>query len=84
MGLGYKEASHFLRNVGYEDLAILDRHVLRTMKDYEIINEVPKALTRRKYIELEGKLRNLAAQLNMSLSKLDLYIWYMKTGAVLK
>ncbi len=31
-GIGYKEASHFLRNIGLgEELAILDRHVLRVM-----------------------------------------------------
>jgi len=28
IGIGYKEASHFLRNTGVEKLAILDRHVL--------------------------------------------------------
>src|SRR3989344_6195877 len=28
-GVGYKEAAHFLRNVGYRELAILDRHILR-------------------------------------------------------
>ena len=31
-GLGYKEASHFLRNIGLgEDLAILDRHILKNL-----------------------------------------------------
>jgi N-glycosylase/DNA lyase len=84
MGLGYKEASHFLRNVGYDDIAILDRHVLRIMTDYKLIREVPKTLTRRRYLELEGILRTLAMEVNMPLSKLDLYIWYMKTGTVLK
>ena len=32
-GLGYKEASHFLRNIGLgESLAILDRHILKILK----------------------------------------------------
>lgn len=84
MGLGYKEASHFLRNVGYDDIAILDRHVLGIMRDYRMIDEVPKALTKRRYLELEGKLRALAMEVNIPLSKLDLYIWYLKTGTVLK
>jgi len=84
LGLGYKEASHFLRNVGYDDVAILDRHVLRTMCENRIINEIPKGLTRSKYLEIESKLRDLSAQLGMPLSKLDLYVWYMKTGHVLK
>jgi len=84
MGIGYKEASHFLRNVGYDNLAILDRHILRIMHEHRIIEEVPKGLTRRKYLELEAKLQGLSAQLGMPLSKLDLYLWYTKTGAVLK
>jgi len=84
MGLGYKEASHFLRNVGYNNVAILDRHVLRIMRDYGIIEEVPKALTKRMYIEYEERLTRLAIEVGMTLSRLDLYLWYMKTGAVLK
>lgn len=84
MGLGYKEASHFLRNVGYDNLAILDRHVLRIMHEHELVEEIPKGFTRRRYLELEGKLQDLGAQLSMPLSKLDLYLWCMKTQAVLK
>jgi len=84
MGLGYKEASHFLRNVGFDDVAILDRHVLRTMKDHGMIDEVPRGVARRAYMEFEGRLRALSHEVGMPLSKLDLYIWYMKTGAVLK
>jgi len=84
MGLGYKEASHFLRNVGYNNVAILDRHVLRIMKDYDIVEEVPKALAKRMYVEYEKRLTSLAIQVGMTLSRLDLYLWYMKTGAVLK
>lgn len=84
MGLGYKEASHFLRNVGYDDLAILDRHVLRTMHEYGMIEEVPRGLTRRRYLELEARLQDLGKRLGLSLSKLDLYIWHMKTRMILK
>jgi len=84
MGLGYKEASHFLRNVGYDNLAILDRHILRIMHEYGMIEEIQKGLTKRKYLELEAKLQDLGAQLGLPLSKLDLYLWCMKTGTVLK
>lgn len=83
-GLGYKEASHFLRNVGYRNVAILDRHVIRVMFEYGLINEIPKTVTRKKYLELEQKLEKLAEELNLSLGELDLYIWFMKTGKVLK
>jgi N-glycosylase/DNA lyase len=83
-GLGYKEASHFLRNVGYDDVAVLDRHILRTMCKYKLIAAIPRTLTKRSYLEIESRLRFFGAHLEMPLSKLDLYIWYMSTGEVLK
>jgi N-glycosylase/DNA lyase len=83
-GLGYKESSHFLRNVGYFDLAVLDRHILNLMKDDGMIIEKPKTLTKKKYFEIEEKFRQLARKLGMSCAELDLYMWYIKTGWVLK
>lgn len=83
-GIGWKEASHFLRNIGRRDLAILDRHVLSVMCDHRIIPKAPQTLTKSKYLEAEGKLRPLAAELELSLGELDLYLWYMKAGKVLK
>lgn len=83
-GLGYKEASHFLRNVGYKNIAILDRHILHVMLEYGLISEIPKTLTRRKYLEIEKKLEKLAEKVNLSLGELDLYLWFMKTGKILK
>ncbi|MFP3949490.1 MAG: N-glycosylase/DNA lyase [Candidatus Micrarchaeia archaeon] len=83
-GLGYKEASHFLRNVGYTDVAILDRHILRIMHENGLIPEFPKSLNRVKYLTYENTLRLLAARLKFSLGALDLYLWYTKTGRVLK
>lgn len=83
-GLGYKESSHFLRNVGYFDLAILDRHILNLMKENKLIKEKPKSLNKNNYLEIEIKFRKIADKLNMSLAELDLYMWYMKTGEVLK
>ncbi len=83
-GLGYKESSHFLRNVGYFELAILDRHILNLMKEEGIIDEKPKSLTKNKYLEIEKKFLQLASKLRMSCAELDLYMWCMKTGEVLK
>jgi N-glycosylase/DNA lyase len=83
-GLGYKEASHFLRNVGFDCLAILDRHVLTVACEYGMIKSAPPTLTRKRYLETEGVLLNLAERLKLSAGELDLYLWYMKTGEVLK
>jgi len=84
LGIGLKEASHFLRNIGYFDLAILDRHILALLKENGYIEEVPKTLTKKKYFEIEKIFENLAKELSMSCAELDLYMWYMKTGEVLK
>jgi len=83
-GIGYKEASHFLRNTGHDDVAILDRHILSIMHKFGMISERPKSLTRKRYLELEQKLKPLAKETNLSLAELDLYLWYMKTGEILK
>jgi len=83
-GLGYKESSHFLRNVGFDELAILDRHVLSVLHEYGLIDEVPRSLTRGRYMDIEEKLVGLAEKLGLTLGELDLYLWYLKTGKVLK
>jgi N-glycosylase/DNA lyase len=83
-GIGYKEASHFLRNVGYSDVAILDRHILSLMRQYELLEGAPKTPTKKKYLAAEEKLRKLSQKTDFSLAELDLYLWYMETGVVLK
>jgi len=83
-GLGLKEASHFLRNVGYFNLAILDRHIQRVMLEYGMVTMLPKSMTKRNYLAMEKKLRTLSEELALPIGVLDLYLWYMKTGKVLK
>ncbi len=82
-GLGYKEASHFLRNVGFSDVAIVDRHILSVLETYGLI-ERPKSITPKRYLEIERLLERIARRLSMSQGELDLYLWHMKTGKVLK
>lgn len=82
-GLGYKESSHFLRNIGYKDLAIIDFHIIDVLVSHGIINR-PKTMSRKVYLETEEILRNIAKRTKISLAELDLYLWYMETGEVLK
>jgi len=82
-GLGYKEASHFLRNIGFDDFAIIDFHIIDVLVTYNLI-ERPKTLTKRKYLEIENTLRDIAKQTNLTLAELDLYLWYIETGKILK
>ncbi|MGK0208855.1 MAG: N-glycosylase/DNA lyase [Patescibacteria group bacterium] len=82
-GVGMKESSHFLRNIGFLDLAIIDFHIVDLLVEYGLV-ERPKTLTPQKYLEIEEVLRNLGNELGMSLSELDLYLWYLETGTILK
>jgi len=76
MGLGMKEASHFLRNIGFgKDVAILDRHVLRCLVDYGVIPEVPKTLTKQKYLEIEEKVREFSKKENIPMDEMDMLFW---------
>ena len=82
-GLGYKEASHFMRNVGYKNVAIIDFHIIDLLVREGII-EKPKTLTKKKYLEVESELKKIADKVNLNLAELDLYLWYMETGKILK
>jgi len=82
-GLGMKEASHFLRNVGFGDVAIIDFHIVDLLVDEGIL-ERPKGMNTRRYLEIEDLLREIAKRVGMSLGELDLYLWYLETGKVLK
>jgi len=75
-GIGWKEASHFLRNMGFQNFAILDRHILRILNSYKIFDGMP-SLSKKNYLEIERKLKRVANRLNISLAELDLYLFYM-------
>lgn len=83
-GLGYKEASHFLRNIGFKGYGILDKHILRSLVDLKIIDHPKPPNTRSRYLRVEDKLKKLAAHVGIDFDELDLVLWSMKTGVVLK
>jgi N-glycosylase/DNA lyase len=90
-GLGMKESSHFLRNICFKDVAILDFHIIDILVDNKVIirpktstGKITKTLTPKKYLEIEKKLDKLCKTTNLSQAELDLYLWYLETGKVLK
>ncbi|PIO08592.1 N-glycosylase [Candidatus Pacearchaeota archaeon CG10_big_fil_rev_8_21_14_0_10_34_12] len=84
-GLGFKEASHFLRNIGFNNLAIIDFHIIDILVKNNLIDKPKnKSLTIKKYLEIENTLKELAYKTKLSFGELDLYLWYMETGKVLK
>jgi N-glycosylase/DNA lyase len=83
-GLGYKEASHFLRNIGLKGYAILDKHVLRSLAELEIIDDPKPPNTRLRYLTVEKQLKKLAELTEIDFDELDLVLWSLKTGEILK
>jgi len=84
-GLGYKEASHFLRNIGLgENLAILDRHILKNLALLGVIDEVPSSPTKRLYLDIEKKMTAFSRQAEIPMGHLDLLLWYKEAGEVFK
>jgi len=85
MGLGMKEASHFLRNIGMgNELAILDRHILKNLYEYGAIEEIPKTVTEKKYLEIEHKMKHFASRIGIPFEELDLLLWAEETGYIFK
>ena len=84
-GLGYKEASHYLRNIGHgRDLAILDRHILKNLINMGLIEEIPKTLTPKKYFEIENTMKIFCKNNEMSMGHIDLILWSTETGEMFK
>jgi N-glycosylase/DNA lyase len=82
-GIGYKEASHFLRNIGFTEYAIIDFHILDILAKYQQIKK-PKTLTKTHYLEIEKILKGIGKKLYLNLAELDLFLWYLETGKILK
>jgi N-glycosylase/DNA lyase len=84
-GLGMKESSHFLRNIGFKNIAIVDFHIIDLLVKENLIQKPKsKSLTKKQYLEIEQVLKQLVIKANLNLAELDLYLWYIETGKVLK
>lgn len=83
-GISYKESSHFLRNVGYFDYAIIDFHIVDILIKGGYLKEKPKSLNRQKYLEIEETLEKISKKVGLSQGELDFYLWYLETETVLK
>jgi len=84
-GIGYKEASHFLRNIGFGDnIAILDRHILKNLFDLDIIKEIPKSINKNLYYIIEKKMIEFSKKININPTYLDFVLWYKEAGEVFK
>ncbi len=81
-GIGYTQASHFLRNIGYNGYAILDKNVIKSLYDLGIIDSPKPPSTGKKYKEIENRMKSLAGELGIGLDELDMLLWSLKTGRI--
>jgi N-glycosylase/DNA lyase len=84
-GIGYKEASHFLRNIGFEqNLAILDRHIVKNLQFVGVIKEIPGSLSKGRYFEIEKRMMEFSKAIQIPMSYLDMIMWHKETGEIFK
>lgn len=83
-GLGFKESSHYLRNIGFKGYSILDKHIVRCLAELGVIDSPKPPANRHRYLETESRMRQFAASVSIDFDELDLVLWSIKTGEILK
>ena len=83
-GLGMKESSHFLRNIGFKGYAILDKHIINSLHEFGVLKKNNKPKNSREYLEMEQKFIDFSKDVGISVDELDLLLWSRKNGRILK
>ncbi len=81
-GIGYVQASHFLRNIGFSSYAILDKNIMRSLYELGVVDSSKPPTTKKKYLEIEAKVRMFADTLGIGVDELDLLLWSERTGYI--
>lgn len=84
LGFGMKESSHFMRNIGYRGMGIMDRHIINCMIEAGALENEIKLGSEKKYLEIEKKFQIFAEYLEIDFDELDLTLWSLKAGKILK
>lgn len=71
-GFGYKTTSHFMRNCGDQELAIIDVHVLKFLKTYGVED--------KDYKKLEAEFQRIAREEGVTTAQLDAIVWQRYSG----
>ena len=83
-GIGLKEASHFLRNIGFRGYAILDKHIINSLHEFGVLKTNEKPKNNKEYLEIEQKFKDFSKDMNIDMDELDLLLWSRKNGRILK
>ncbi len=85
MGIGMKEAGHFMRNIGLgQNIAILDVHILHNLLRYAVIDKIPESMSKRRYLEIEEKMKQFSGKVGIPMDELDMVFWSHETGEIFK
>lgn len=80
-GFGFKEAGHFLRNVGFRGLAIPDKHVLRRLDSLGLVSWGGKSVGAKLYRAAEAAMLRYAGVIGTDIDSLDALWWSRGSGA---
>ena len=83
-GLGLTQASHFLRNIGFKGYAVLDRNVVGMLHKLGVIESNKPPTSKKRYLEIEERMKQFANELGIEIEELDMLLWYMKRGYIPK
>jgi len=83
-GIGMKESSHFLRNIGHIGLGILDRHILKHLVACNLFIDIPNISSNKNYKIVENKFFDFANHIGIPIDELDLLFWSEETGEIVK
>ncbi len=83
-GVSFKESSHFLRNIGYKNLAIIDRHIMKHLQICNVIDTKILPNTEKNYLFIERKFLEFCLRINISIDVMDFVFFAYDTGEVLK
>ncbi len=62
----------------------MDFHILDIMREHKLIRFSLKSLNMKRYLSIEKILKNISQEIKIDLARLDLILWYIKTGTVIK
>jgi N-glycosylase/DNA lyase len=79
-GLGMKESAHFMRNIGFKGMAIIDVHIQNFLRKVGKYDKEAGSLTKKQYLDLEKKFFELSEEMKVPPEELDIAIWMYQSG----
>ena len=83
-GIGRKESAHYLRNIGFKNIAILDRHILKHLVTCGVFEEIPNIATKKRYDFVADEFLKFSIKVGIPMDELDLLFWAEEAGEILK